>query len=205
MSVFKKLGDARERFHKLSLKKTGLNKFAGYNYFEIGDFIIPALTIFQEVGLVGYISFGTDLASLTIIDVEKPDDKIAITSPMSTCEMKGLHAVQQLGAVQTYLRRYLWVAALEIVEHDALDATMGSDTKSKSALSGIGDDLPADWKIYLKDLAKELQNMVASGAIQGAKDRRDKEKEEGNLDGDMEIFMERHLDSKTRSAISTRK
>ncbi len=36
--------------------------------------------------------------------------------------------MQNLGAVQTYLSRYLWVSVLHIVEHDALDATTGSKT-----------------------------------------------------------------------------
>jgi len=34
-----------------------------------------------------------------------------------------MHDVQNLGAVQTYLRRYLYVNAFEIVEHDAIDKT----------------------------------------------------------------------------------
>jgi hypothetical protein len=33
--------------------------------------------------------------------------------------------------VQTYLRRYLWTNAFEIVEHDALDATTGSVEPAK--------------------------------------------------------------------------
>jgi hypothetical protein len=45
---------------------------------------------------------------------------------MSSAELKGCHPVQNLGAVQTYLRRYLYTAAFELVEHDALDATTGS-------------------------------------------------------------------------------
>jgi hypothetical protein len=53
---------------------------------------------------------------------------IHINSPMSSAALKGCHEVQNLGAVQTYLRRYLWVTAMEIVEHDALDATTGSET-----------------------------------------------------------------------------
>jgi hypothetical protein len=34
--------------------------------------------------------------------------------------------VQNIGAVETYQRRYLYVTALSIVEHDALDAVTGS-------------------------------------------------------------------------------
>jgi hypothetical protein len=126
MNVYEKLNVAREKFHRSKLTKSGHNKFAGYKYFELGDFIIPALEIFKEVGLSGVVSFGTQEAKLSIINIEKPEESIVITSPMSSAALKGCHEVQNLGAVQTYLRRYLWVAALEIVEHDALDATTGS-------------------------------------------------------------------------------
>jgi hypothetical protein len=33
--------------------------------------------------------------------------------------------------VQTYLRRYLWTNAFEIVEHDAIDASAGAVIKMK--------------------------------------------------------------------------
>jgi hypothetical protein len=125
MNVYQKLNDARERFHQSKLNKSGLNKFAGYKYFELSDFVVPALQIFKEVGLTSIISFGKETADMRIVNVDKPDEVILIESPMSTAALKGCHEVQNLGAVQTYLRRYLWVAALEIVEHDALDSTTG--------------------------------------------------------------------------------
>jgi hypothetical protein len=57
---------------------------------------------------------------------------------MSRAELKGCHEVQNLGAVQTYLRRYLWTTAMEIVEHDALDATTGSvEVKPKQLQSRL--------------------------------------------------------------------
>jgi hypothetical protein len=122
MNVYQKLNAARAKFHSIELKKSGHNKFAGYKYFELGDFIIPALEIFKEFGLTGIISFGKETADLRIVNNEKPEEVIVIESPMSSAALKGCHEVQNLGAVQTYLRRYLWVAALEIVEHDALDS-----------------------------------------------------------------------------------
>ena len=45
MSVHAKLNKARLKFHSLPLKKSGHNKFAGYRYFELGDFLVPALKI----------------------------------------------------------------------------------------------------------------------------------------------------------------
>lgn len=122
MSVFSKLQQARTALSKVEMKKSGHNKFAGYSYFELGDFIQPIQAIFTEVGLHGYVSFGVELATLTIVDLDT-GEKMQITSPMSTAALKGCHEVQNLGAVQTYLRRYLWVAALEIVEHDPIDSS----------------------------------------------------------------------------------
>lgn len=140
MNVFEKLNVAREKFHQAKLTKSGHNKFAGYKYFELSDFIIPALQIFKEVGLTGIVSFGQHEAQLTIINTEKPDQSFVISSPMSSAALKGCHEVQNLGAVQTYLRRYLWVAALEIVEHDALDATTGgSEPEFKLSESQLAD------------------------------------------------------------------
>jgi hypothetical protein len=134
MSVYKKLQQARLKLQQAPLRKSGKNKFAGYEYFELADFLPTIQTIFAEVGLCGTVTFGNETATLTIVDVDNVDTPnktnfIAFSSPMSTAELKGCHAIQNLGAVQTYLRRYLWVAAMEIVEHDALDAVTGSDSK----------------------------------------------------------------------------
>jgi hypothetical protein len=54
---------------------------------------------------------------------------------MSSAALKGCHEVQNLGAVQTYLRRYLWVAALEIVEHDALDSSKPLSDEPKFSIN----------------------------------------------------------------------
>ena len=135
MSVYKKLQEARILLQNTSLKKSGRNKFANYEYFELGDFLPTIQNIFSKVGLCGTVSFGIEIATLTIVDVDATDtttrNYIVFSSPMSSAELKGCHAIQNLGAVQTYLRRYLWVAAMEIVEHDALDATTGKDDPKK--------------------------------------------------------------------------
>lgn len=136
MNVYKKLQAARIQLQNTSLKKSGKNKFAGFEYFELGDFLPAIQTIFAEVGLCGTVSFGTEIASLTIVDIDATEaaqgSYVVFSSPMSTAELKGCHAIQNLGAVQTYLRRYLWVAAMEIVEHDSLDAVAGKDDSKKA-------------------------------------------------------------------------
>jgi hypothetical protein len=152
MNVYQKLNEARDEFHQAKLKKSGHNKFANYYYFELGDFVIPALEIFKQIGLTSIISFGKEEASMTIVNNDKPEEKIIITSPMSSAALKGCHEVQNLGAVQTYIRRYLWVAALEVLEHDALDGTVGSDKKTIKPTDGV-------------IVSKDRQNIIADVAI----------------------------------------
>jgi hypothetical protein len=132
MSVHKKLMQARVMLQSREMKKSGHNKFAGYHYFELGDFLPHIQSIFNEVGLCGVVSFSRDYAELAITDVED-GTMITISSPMAAAELKGAHPIQQMGAIQTYQRRYLWMAALEIVEHDTLDATTGSDKSAPKA------------------------------------------------------------------------
>lgn len=120
MSVYKKLNEARIELQNCKLTKSGHNKFAGYKYFELGDFLPTVNKIFDNVGLCGVVSFVSDLATLTITDL-KDGSQVVITSPMGTANLKGCHEVQNIGAVETYQRRYLWVTAMEIVEHDILD------------------------------------------------------------------------------------
>lgn len=124
MSVYKKLQEARILLQNTKLNKSGKNKFAGYEYFELGDFLPQIQNICQKNGLCGMVSFTAETAYLTIHETEG-DGFVTFTSPMSSAALKGCHDVQNLGAVQTYLRRYLWTNAFEIVEHDALDATTG--------------------------------------------------------------------------------
>ena len=201
MNVYQKLNAARAKFHSIELKKSGHNKFAGYKYFELGDFIIPALEIFKEHGLTGIISFGKETADLRIVNNEKPEEVIVIESPMSSAALKGCHEVQNLGAVQTYLRRYLWVAALEIVEHDAIDSAPAKEKVIITPSQGIADNIPAEEMQYLQELAVELIANVAEGNPKQALEMLDAE----NLEADQKVALWSLLDSKTRAAIKKAK
>lgn len=127
MNVFQKLQHCRAELKKREIKESGNNKFAGYTYMELGDFLPHIIDLCNENGLCTVVKFYADDACLFVIDSDKPEDRIEFTSPMSTAELKGCHPIQNLGAVETYLRRYLYVNAFDIVEHDALDSTQGKD------------------------------------------------------------------------------
>lgn len=165
MSIYRKLQEARIQLQRSKLSKSGKNKFAGYEYFELADFLPEIQEICLKVGLCGIVSFTPDTAYLTFHDIDATEPNVAtsfttFTSPMSSAQLKGCHEVQNLGAVQTYLRRYLWTMAFEICEHDSLDAVTGKETGKE-----ITNEKPIKpiIKEVIKDLTKDPKEEVISG------------------------------------------
>lgn len=197
-NVYTKLIEARLRLQSEKLEKSGHNKFAGYKYFELGDFLPTVQKIFAGVGLCGVVSYTQELATLTIFDLDG-QGSIVITSPMGSAALKGCHEVQNIGAVETYQRRYLWVTAMEIVEHDVLDATTGTDsgtpvkkpeavTPNAGALDGFSkEDLD-----ILHGLAEDFSAAVF-------KNMEDAKEIWASLDNEQKTGLWSLLDSKTRS------
>ncbi|MBY6850415.1 ERF family protein [Clostridium botulinum] len=129
MSIYKKLAEARVKLQNAGLKKSGKNKFANYDYFELYDFLPRVNEINAELGICAVVSFDKENATMILTDVEKTDSTITITSPMESATLKGCHAIQNLGAVESYQRRYLYMTAYEIAENDILDGTLGQGDK----------------------------------------------------------------------------
>ena len=201
--VHKKLMQARMFLQNAPLKKSGHNKFAGYSYFELGDFIPTINQIFNEVGLCGVVSYDSEIASLTITDTDD-NTSIVITSPMADANLKGCHPIQNLGAVETYTRRYLWVTAMEIVEHDALDSSAPLKKEKKAPViapaQGIRDELPIEELRYLDELAVELI-AICEKDPKAASVRLEKE----NLEADQMVALWTLMPSNVRSAIKKAK
>jgi hypothetical protein len=163
MGVYKKLSQARTMLRSTELKKTGRNNFAGYNYFELGDFLHPTLDIFDQLGLMSIVSFTKEEAMLSIVDMDGGGE-IVFTSPFGSAALKGCHEVQNIGAVETYQRRYLYTAAMEVLEHDALDATTGKDNpKHRPATTNLVSDKRQS---ELADLALGMEDMFTNGTIE---------------------------------------
>ena len=196
--VHKKLMNARMALQSMSLKKSGHNKFAGYQYFELGDFLPQINEIFHSIGLCGVISYTKDYADLTITDVDD-GTFITISSPMVEANLKGAHAIQNLGAVETYQRRYLWMTAMEIVEHDALDssAPLKEEKVIITPTQGIADTLPPEEMEYLRELAMELMALDGKQGLE--------KMEAENLEADQKVALWGLLPSKVRSAIKKAK
>lgn len=208
MSVYSKLQAARMKLQSMELKKSGHNKFAGYSYFELGDFLPPTQKIFAELGLCSVISFSPDLASLRVIDTED-NSEVLFTSPMGSAALKGCHEVQNIGAVETYQRRYLWVTAMEIVEHDALDssepvkeakqAEKQQEVKAVKIIPTAGalESLTNEQRTKVEKLAVLVASAHAAGNEWGAYETYST----ADLDADEKVGLWSLLNSKVRSSL----
>jgi hypothetical protein len=122
----------------MDVKKSGVNRFAEFRYFELADIVPPKTQIFAELGLLDVVTFDNDQAIAYLFNVDNPEESLAFTSPMrplSTVSQTGknkMNELQGLGAEETYQRRYLYMMILDIVEADSFDATSGQNETGNS-------------------------------------------------------------------------
>jgi hypothetical protein len=189
MSVYKKLQQARLALQNTKLSKSGKNKFAGFEYFELGDFIPQVTSIFEKVGLCGIVSFTAETAYLTVHETEG-DGFVTFTSPLVMAENAKGQAIQSLGSTHTYFRRYLWLMCMEITENDVVDATTGGVEPAKKpepkpvqqpvqvkaepkpitgqagewqiVAPGVPTDNPTEWLELIKTSVEMLLNITAN-------------------------------------------
>lgn len=141
LNIYGKLAVARRRFLEAPVKKSGVNRFAEFKYFELEDIVPVATQIFEDLGLVYVISvdrfsednehkyytgmlFNVDNVEDRPITFTVPRIDLTVTDKDGNIKLPaGMNSVQALGSTITYMRRYLYMLCLDIVEADAIDAT----------------------------------------------------------------------------------
>lgn len=131
-NVYQKLIMARAQFLNSDVQKTGKNMHLSFKYFELDDIVPTATRIFAEQGLIGIVNFSTDTATMNIVNTENPEEMISFVAPFNQIEpivsntgAKATNEMQALGSSITYMRRYLYMMALDICESDSIDANIG--------------------------------------------------------------------------------
>lgn len=133
LNVYQKLELARYMFAQQNITKGGVNMNMGYTYFELSDIVPVATNIFHELGLVliqpNVTGTGYKQVLAHLINIDKPEDRILFHIPYTPIEpiisnsgKKVTNDIQATGASITYIRRYIYMIVLDIVEHDAIDS-----------------------------------------------------------------------------------
>lgn len=143
-----KLQAARVALMSTSLKKTGKNDFAHFDFFQLKDFLPETQKIFTKLGLTSQYTIMPrviatitkndngvitdepiirDIARLVVKDIESDDELIfeMEAAPVQIGNNTKQNIYQAAGGRSTYYKRYLYRDALEIEEDDESDTVLG--------------------------------------------------------------------------------
>ncbi len=128
-SLFEKIQAVRVGLQDEEIKKSGkMNGRSEKPYLELADFIHPLNKLMLAERFTAIVNFSPEEATLTAYDFDS-DQTFAIKSPMREAKVQGCNEMQNLGAVETYQRRYLYMAMFDIAESDILDGGTGNNGK----------------------------------------------------------------------------
>jgi len=165
MNIYQKLQAMRVALQNMNIKKSGQNAFAKYSYYELGDILPPINKLMMDYGVSSIVSFEAEAATLTLINCEEPNETVKFVSPMAGATLKGAHDIQNLGAVETYQRRYLYMMAFEVVESDYFDATQGKPKQEpKKQPPKRKSNLSQDMSRRLNEAVAEFAQMTGQSA-----------------------------------------
>lgn len=153
----------RVELQNAKTKKSGKNQHAGFTYYELSDFLPTLNELMLQEGINDVISFVNDeehmFATLTII---KGDESQVYSipfrwfdTPLTNNGSKMMQDIQYLGAVNTYLKRYLYLNAFGITDGDVIDAVNNSEINAEKDKQKYAEDVNlAKQKKQLADLCK---------------------------------------------------
>lgn len=147
-NVYQKLILAREEFLKSEIEQTGKNMHLSFKYFELKD-IVPTITkIFAKMGLLAVMTFTDDTGYVTIVNTDNPEETIDFMAPFNQIEpivsntgKQATNNMQTLGSSITYMRRYLYLIAMDICVNDEIEPTI--DKTTNAATTGASKQKPA--------------------------------------------------------------
>lgn len=163
-NITKKMQYAKVLLQESITTKSGKNDYKGFNYMQLQDFMPQLNKIFFELGLFSKFDMKQDIdresgitkttAYLTIMNMDEPEGKVlTYSSPVEEAKIQGAAPVQNLGGTQTFLRRYLYLMALDIAVPDVLDDKTGS--KKLEEDTGVKKIVPAQITVLQKLCTEE--------------------------------------------------
>ena len=175
-TAVEKLLEARIRFGAADVKKSGVNRYAEFKYYTLEDIVPVKTQIFNDLGLLDVIQFEDDHAFLLLYNVDDPNDKpIHFVSQLAPDESLIKNPIQKVGAIQTYVRRYLYMLMLDIVEADVIDETAGKAEEPKKSRRPASPEKREEVKKELIDEDGEASEVQIKSIKNGLKKLREKD------------------------------
>jgi len=145
----------RVELQKAKLEKTGKNKFVGFDYFELSDFLPKLNELMLSYGVNDNFTIvmnemgGYDAKLVLIKGEEKQEYRMPFKifeTPISTKidkntgeekQVKSMQDIQYLGALNTYYKRYLYLNAFGITDGDVIDGLDNTNVDANKSQSKV--------------------------------------------------------------------
>lgn len=121
ISLYEKLAAMRVDLQNEKISKSGMNRYSNFKYYNLDDFLPACNNIAQKHKVFFKFNIDKERAELVAINIENTDEKEVFAIPISEVTVQGANSMQNIGAVTTYARRYLYMIVFEIAESDSFD------------------------------------------------------------------------------------
>jgi len=129
-NIHKRLCYIQNEIMECDIKKTGYNKFKGYNYYELKDLLPPILQLCKKYDCNIYFIFIDEYGILKFFTNDgKQEINTRIKLPELEPIAKGTNLIQSAGAYQTYAKKYLLMNLFCISEVDVIDSGIFAEEK----------------------------------------------------------------------------
>ena len=156
-TLYGKLKQIKVELRKVINTKSGYNTHSKFKYYQLEDFLPQVLEAFSKYNIYNEYSIDTDLeiveertdfdgdgiphksvtkrpveyAYLYLQDLDNTDDEMVYRLKTAEASVYGAAAIQNLGAKITYMKRYIYMSLLDIVEPDAVDSAPQGETQTE--------------------------------------------------------------------------
>lgn len=156
----------RVDLQKSKIKKSGKNKFAGFDYYELSDFLPKLNELMLEEGINDIFTIKDGIAKLILLKAdEKQEYEIPFerfTTPVNKNGQASMQDIQYLGALNTYYKRYLYLNAFGITDGEVIDGMNNEELETTK--KAAKDELMAteEQKAKIKELytTDEIKNYL---------------------------------------------
>lgn len=165
LNIYQKVQTVKCELQKSVDGKSGKNTFSKFSYLQLTDFLPKLNELNNKYGLFTHFHIDTtynqdgvkiEKAVLKIVDMDNVNSGLTYESETADAIVKGATAIQNLGSLHTYMRRYLYVEAYDLAVEDDLD--------SRSGMTGEGS--------LVADTGKRLASKAQVGILRKADQER---------------------------------
>lgn len=201
--LYRKLQHARRDFKDKNIRKRGRNNFNNFDYITLEDIVKEAIPILLDNQLSIHHKFYMSPPLIEVVDLETGYSEDFGSSADIMLEGKNHNQkLQALGSMESYLRRYIYMQILDIVEGDP-DASFGREDKASTAKPKVKPQGRYTQKntvdeARIHDLARQIGEELGERGVENVTNRNKLELcgewfTEGRLTKDEFRAMKKHL------------